>query len=479
MIKRSVLLLCAFVAGCATSPSTPRADLILVAVNVVDVEAGRVRPDHDVSIRAGRIVSVRPSVGGRSVAGVRTVDGRGKYVIPALWDLHVHLESLRPSDAPRLDPRSWQAPLAISYGVVGLRDLGSRTTDILTLRDAYAARRTAGAPAPILVAAGQAFSGKNPWGSPDHLLPVETPEQAKTAVQQQIARGVDLIKVHDFLAPDVYRAVVTTAREGGKAVTGHLRPFAGPLEAARLGQTGFEHLPTELLAYCGSHGERDTNAFYSGWYTGGPGYYERSMAKLHASHRDGCPAVFAALATLNVAITPTLSSRAPVSGRTSAAARRFLPPQYLRSCDQAKASREEVAEADRDAYTKMLVDVFRQLRDANVAILTGTDGVPEGCAIPGLILLDEMDALVAAGLSRSEVLRSATVYAARKAGVADAGVVSPGALADLVMLGGNPLEDFSVLEEPAGIVVAGIALDRDEVLELRQQAARYARSLRP
>lgn len=459
--------------------AAPSADVVVQAIHAVDIRSGSIAPNRDVYIEAGRITGVRVSKGVRPVAGARTVDGRGKYLIPALWDGHVHLESLKPDGAPRLDPQRWHAPLSMSYGVIGMRDMGSRTTDILALRVALRAKRSRGEPAPDLVAAGQAFSGKNPWGSPDHLLPVESAAQAEQLVQQQIALGVDLIKVHDFLAPHAYRAVVSAARQRGKSVAGHLRPYAGPLAAAELGHTGFEHLPPELLAYCGANGERDANAFYAGWFTGGPGYYERSMAKLFADNRTGCPALFARLATLEVSVTPTLSSRAPVRERTFLAATRLLPSGYLPSCRQTKAARAEVRTADADAYGAMLVAVMGELMQANITILAGTDGTPENCAVPGLILLDEMDALVGAGLSRPAVLRSATLDAALRFGVADAGEIRPGARADLVVLNGNPLEDFSVLAEPAGIVVAGAPLDRAAVLALREQAALYAQSLSP
>jgi imidazolonepropionase-like amidohydrolase len=473
-----VVLFVSLLASCVSGPSKAPADLLLRSINVVDIETGTVLRDRDVLIRAGRIEEVRASVAARPVTAPRIVDGRGQYLIPALWDAHVHLESLKPEGAPALDPQRWHVPLSMSYGVVGMRDMGSRTTDILALRAAFAAKRAAGHAAPILFVTGQAFSGKNPWGSPDHLLPTETPDEAERLVRQQIDRGVDFIKVHDFLAPDVYRAVVSTARQGGMAVSGHLRPYAGPLEAAKLGHTGFEHLPPELLAYCGVEGQRETDEFYGGWFTGGAGYYERSMAKLHAINRAGCPALFSALSTQNVSVTPTLSSRAPVRARTFAAAGRLLPPEYLQSCNQAKASREAVASPDVEAYLATVVDVIGELKAAEVALLAGTDGTPENCAIPGMIVLDELNDLVSAGLSRAEALQTATINAAQRLGEAESGVVKPGALADLVVLSGNPLEDFASLEEPDGLVIAGSYLDRKAVLALREEATQYVQSLR-
>lgn len=473
LLCASLLLLSA---GCATQVDRAPVDLVLRSVTVVDPDAGSVRPNQDILIANGRIREVR-TASRRDVAGARLVDAHGRFVIPALWDAHVHLESVRPQGAPRLDPQFWHAPIALSFGVVGMQDMGSRTTEILALRDAFRAKRAAGEPAPILRVAGQAFSGRNPWGSFDHLLVVETPEQAIKNVPAQISRGVDVIKVHDFLEPEVFEAVVQSAREGGMAITGHLRPYSGPVDSAEAGQTNFEHLPPELLSYCGRDGRDEAEKFYAGWYAGGSGYFERSMAALYAKNRSKCPAMFTRLAAMNVTITPTLSSRAPIAARTLAASRRFLPDAYMRSCTQTEAARKAASPADANAYGATVGAVLRGIEDAGAVVVAGTDGVPENCGVPGLVLLDELDGLVAGGLSRAQALQAATSRAAKKAGVADAGVIKEGALADLVILRDDPLRDFSTLEEPDAVVNAGRYIDRAELLALRERAAVYARSL--
>jgi imidazolonepropionase-like amidohydrolase len=463
--------------ACLASPPTSPADLVLKGVNVVDVETATVRVEQDVLIRHGRIQVILDSRDDRSLQSAQTVDARGQYLIPGLWDLHVHLESYTAPDAGKLDPRAWHAPLSMSYGVLGMRDMGSRTDDILALRDAFTRLRDSGEPAPMLRLAGRSFSGNQPWGTFDHTLTPQTPAEAAEMVKSQTARGVDFIKVHDFLTADIYRTIVQTARAGGMAVIGHLRSFSGPVESAALGHADFDHLPPELLAYCGANGERDTEAFYEGWYTGGPGYYEREMARLYS--RGGCVEMFKQLAAYNVSVTPTLSVRAPVHERTFATASRVLPVEQMKYCSEARTFRNAATDADAAAYQSMIGGVVRDLAHAGIDILTGTDGSAESCGVPGLILLDELDELVNAGLTRAQVLRAATLGAAHKAGVADAGDVSEGAVADLVLLGANPLDGFETLEEPTGIVSAGQYIGRGELLAMRDRAAAYARSLPP
>ena len=460
-------------ASCASAPAPPVSKgLLISSVAIVDTEAGAVSGPRDVIIRDGRIASISEAGSGCDGDICETVDGSGQYLMPGLWDLHVHLESYRAPEDPDLDPAEWYAPLAMSYGVLGLRDLGSRTDDILALRTNWTVQRQSGQPAPLLKVAGQSFSGKQPWGNFDHTLIPETPEQAGEMVRAQLARGVDFIKVHDFLEPEIYAAITQAAGTEERRVVGHLRPYSGPLESAAAGQRDFDHLPPELLAYCGPDGAAATYAFYDGWYTGGPGYYERAMAELYEP--AGCQRLFEALAAAGVSVTPTLSVRAPVRARAYEAAQRFLPdPQMLR-CTESKRFRD-AAGPSAEAYAGVIAEVMQGLVSARVDILAGTDGAGESCGVPGLILLDELDYLVEAGLSRQQALRAATRGAALKAGEPDLGYVSEGAAADLVLLAANPLDDLAALQEPSGLISAGAYIDRAGVLALRERAAQYAR----
>jgi Amidohydrolase family len=463
----------AAVAGCTSLPVKPNVEVVLItSVSLVDAEKGVVSEPRDVFIRDGRIARIAKAGNRCQSAGCRQVDGGSKFLMPGLWDLHVHLEAYSDPKNPDLAPSKWYAPLAMSYGVLGLRDLGSRTDKILALRSAWISQREMGEPAPLLKVAGQSFSGKQPWGTFDHTLIPETPEQAGEMVRMQLARGVDFIKVHDFLAPEIYAAVTQAAVAEGRGVIGHLRPYSGPLESAAAGQRDFDHLPPELLAYCGPDGEAATNAFYDGWYAGGPGYYERSMTALYKPAR--CKPQFDALAMASVSVTPTLSVRAPVRARTFDAARRYLPYGQMQKCSDSKRFRDD-AGPNLDAYLGMISNVVKELVSSEVIILAGTDGSPESCGVPGLILLDELQYLVDAGLSRQQALYSATRGAALKAGVPDHGRIVEGALADLVLLEGNPLEYLQTLEEPLAIISAGRHVSRAEILALREGAARYAR----
>lgn len=470
LTMRLMLLIAAFCAARPASAAPGDNELVIQGIRIVDTRTATASPPRDIYIRDGSITRITPA---RSATRARTrIDGRGKFVIAGLWDLHVHLESTPNPQLKPLDPMTWYAPIAMSYGVMGLRDLGSRMEPILKLRARFDDMRRQHQPAPILKVAGSSFMGPVRWGSFDHVFVAKSPDDATEEVRKHVAAGVDIIKVHDFLDPAIYHAITAEAARQGRAVTGHLRPYAGPVEAMAAGQRDFEHLQPELFSYCAANGQARAEKLYEGWYQGGPGNFERSMVALYDDF--GCKALFGTMGAGGATVTPTITSRMAPSARALAAAPRYLPTAQLERCRQYAESMKAVPAADSDAYRATVAKALSALRDAKVNLLTGSDGPPENCAVPGLILLDELDALVAAGLPRAEVLDAATRRAAAKAGVADSGRVAVGMAADLVLLSGDPLKDFAVLAEPDGLVVAGRAIDRAGVEAMRRAAGTAA-----
>lgn len=468
LLNAGLIVACLFagLAGCGERPAPPEtADLILRQVRIVDTAAGVSSAPVDVAVREGMIVRIGDLEGWEAV---RAINLSENYVLAGLWDLHVHLASNTLVGAGRIEPRDWYIPLSISHGVLGLRDLGSRTDEILALRQVLDEDRARGQPAPRLKVAGQSFSGRQPWGDFDHTLIPGTPEEAEAMAAAQIARGVDFIKTHDFLAPEIYKAITGAASTRGKRVVGHLRPYSGPLDSIGKGQRDFDHLPPELLAYCGPTGAQDTETFYAGWYTGGPGYYERAMAALFEP--DGCAALFHEMAAAGASVTPTLSVRAPVSDQLYEAAQVHLTGADRDSCDQARAASLSTPGEDRRAYEHMTSGVIRQLSAAGVLIGTGTDGSPRRCAVPGLILHEELRRLHEAGLSAAQVLDAATRVSARIAGAEQSGRVEEGYLADLVIVASDPLLSLGALDAITGVVAGGMFLDAVDLEKLRAGA---------
>lgn len=465
-----------FVAGCTSDAElSDPFDLAIRNVTIVNIETGDVQEKQTIAIRGRRIAHIGATRSRIDIRAVEEHDGNGAYLIPGLWDMHVHLRANTPEGEVTLEPARWHIPLALSYGVTGLRDLASNMDDILALREDMKARRLRGEAAPNMSVAGTLFSGPQPWGFVKHGTYPETEEEARAQVRNHIARGVDFIKIHDFLAPDIYRAIVAEAVAQDQWIVGHLRSDYGPLASIRLGQRDFEHIPPELLSFCRAGGKDRVRTFYNNWFKGGPDYFHRQMVGLYDA--EGCKALFAQLGTEGVTITPTLTLRKPVSEARFERAQAVLPTGHFALCE---AGRESEQQTDPDVYKRydaMMGAVVRTLADSQVTLLAGTDRPTYGCGVPGWDLVEELRTLVKAGLSHQEALSAATHLAAQKAGFADSGRIAVGAEADLILLTENPLKGFDDLDKPTAVISAGAYLSASDLQTLRKEAANYAHSL--
>ena len=207
----------------------PTADpLAFVGIDVVTMVPGQsVLRDQTVVIRQGRIAALGPRAGTPVDEPVRTVDGRGLYLMPGLADLHVHLEHF--DDPSVLD-------LFLAHGVTTVRNMDGRPR-ILEWRRQVEAGEVLG---PRIITAGPILDGDPPL-RPDNTA-VADPPAARAAVAEQAAAGYDFIKVYTNLSAEAYRAVFAAAAEHGLPVAGHVPRFLDPGDARKAGQASIEHL---------------------------------------------------------------------------------------------------------------------------------------------------------------------------------------------------------------------------------------------
>lgn len=221
--KPSVFLALAL-AACAQSRSSVPA-FSITHVSVVDVRAGATLPDQTVIVRGGRIAWVGPATQATLPRGAEVMDGRGKYLIPGLWDMHVHLDSAA------------LLPL-LRAGITRARDMGGDLEELIRWRARIATGQMQG---PRLVFAGPMLRGpraaadSGPWV-------IRTAEQGVRAVDSLALRHVDFIKVHENLSRDAYFAIAREARARHVPFVGHVAAALTPVEAATAGQKSIEHL---------------------------------------------------------------------------------------------------------------------------------------------------------------------------------------------------------------------------------------------
>jgi len=234
MKKIAICAVLLFSLGAELYAQTPaEAPLLSIThVNVVDVAAGSIQPDMTVVIQGNRIVKV----GKAKIHAAKTprvVNGRGKFLIPGLWDMHVH--TMFGDWIP--GGKEVSLPLFVANGVTGVRDMGGNLDTLLAWRKEIAAGTLIG---PRMMIAGPMLDGPKPR-FPDSVL-LTSPEQARKAVDDLKARGADFIKVQSFILRDEYFAVVDEAKKQHLVLAGHVPDVIRASEASDAGQKSIEHL---------------------------------------------------------------------------------------------------------------------------------------------------------------------------------------------------------------------------------------------
>lgn len=468
-----LLLLFAILLPAAASAADFPPPLLIAHATIIDGSGAAPQADADVLLRDGRIVAV-----GRALAAppeARRVEARNRYLIPGLWDMHAHL--LRKGR-----PEAY-FPLLIANGVVGFRDMGGDLgfEAIARLRREIADGSRLG---PRFYAPGPLLDGPYPT-LPTITRVVRNAGEAAQAVIELQRAGADFIKVYNRLPRDAYFALAATAQARHIAFAGHVPLAVSAREASQAGQKSIEHLFNVLFA-CSS--QEDVLMREKAQALASTDVDERRQLRAHylqAVLDSYDPAKAQALFTLfarnGTWQTPTLVQRRafafPDRAAPDAALLRYIPRDQRWRFDPRQDARLQGRDAARQALEQRYFDMDRAqispMLRAGVRFLAGSDS-PDGDAVPGFSLHDELAELVAAGLTPMQALQSATRNAAEYFGLRDAGVIAPGARADLVLLDADPLTDIHNTRRIDAVIVAGRLLQRAELQALLEQAAEAA-----
>lgn len=469
-------------------PDMPRpgvtGDFVVRNVSVVDVVGGRILPGRDVVIRAGRIASIATADPRNRHDGLMAIDGRGKFLAPGLWDMHVHSLKVSPQ---------YTHPLSIANGVTGVREMWG----CAGLPDSFVAcgddigRWRAGVRdgsrlAPRYIQRSS-FAINGPRGVPADApgdFRAATAEQAHALVAHHAADGVDLLKTYTELSPAAYAALAAQARMQGLAFAGHLPVRVSLPQALAAGQASIEH-PRLFLFEC----YRDAAAFRA--LPEPMRAYDTALrARLIDGHdRAHCMRQMAAMAQSQTWWTPTLQvlrmeARAHDPAFRDDPRLRYVPfvlRAGLWGPDADSAAQRAAAMPGRDVAGELYALAMRtvgQAHAAGVGILAGTDA-GDTYVFPGFGMHDELGELVRSGLSPADALRSATIRPAQFTGMAgDFGSVEVGKAADLILLEADPLADIGNTRRIAALFFNGRYLDRAALDALLEHALRQAGGVR-
>jgi Raf kinase inhibitor-like YbhB/YbcL family protein len=417
--------------------------IAITGVNVVDVESGRVLRHRTVVIEANRIREMGSADSIRPPAGAMIVDGDGGFLIPGLWDMHVHLAT------------EANVPLELfpAFGVTSVRDVGGPLADLVRLRELLRSGQVRG---PRLFMCGPVMDGQPPsW--PAAALVVESREDARMAVDHLAGEGVDCIKAYDRIGAEALTGLVEEAAAHRLPVLIHPPARMGVRRAAELGVRGVEHLHLGLP---------DLDAGVGPPGAGAPMLWDRQAALWAVFGSDvRANSLIEVLAERGVFLSPTLNIDAsnhyvPDAEQARHPDNRVLPANVAR--DWSVAARNTAVPVSPDAYDQALAGLATRrafvatAAAAGVPLLAGSGGPWLGTYVPGLSLHRELELLVEAGASPLEALRSATLHAAAFFEASDSlGRVAPGSIADLVLLEGNPLSDIRNTRQIRGVVLNG------------------------
>ena len=417
------------------SGGSPRdgGSVAISGVTVIRVESGASDTGMTVLLAGARIVEVGAADRVILPSGTAVLDGRGRFLIPGLWDMHSHVTHFGPA---ALD-------LYLASGVTTVRDMGANRFSLaVAWRDSIADGTLLGprmlVASPVverpewLAFARRAYSsaGASTETLEERFGPTSA-EEAIRWVDSVAAAGADHIKVRNWPAADVSLAIITRARELGLPVTGHAnRPF--PMA----GVATYEHGVFPPLT--GSAAQRD-----SMW---------RRFAAEGAAVVPTIAVAMERLQPLDSAIARIDPARNPLY--------RYVTPAKIADWRRAYEARRQEGPMDWEAMHAAELRNLREMRAAGVPVLAGSDGATP-FVFPGFGLHRELELLVTVGgLSPLEALQAATIFPARVAGMSDSlGAVRAGMVADLVLLEADPLADIRNASRIAAVVARGRVLD--------------------
>jgi imidazolonepropionase-like amidohydrolase len=467
-----LLLVLGILAGCA---KTEPAGTAITNVTVIDAANG-VRENQTVVFDGDQIISV--SSADTELRAAESIDGTGKFLIPGLWDAHVHLTY----DDRFIDI---MPALFLSYGITSVRDTGGLMHKMLPVVEGM---RVDGAIAPRVFFAGPLLDGNfvvyDGVSRPEIGVRNATPDDARQMIRDLKEQGVDFIKIYEMVRPDIFEAMVETAGELGLPIDSHV-PLSMRAGTAGPAVDSIEHLRNIELDCANNAPElHETRLELLRNPDGLSGYELRSS--LHSLQR--LPAIVNYDEERCDEVLDTLTSTIQVPTLRLGALN--LSPPFLKDDWQDALSRvpadvreewtaavKDVAENPVDDFTtfgEWALFLVGRMHARGVPVGAGTD-TPIFLSVPGFSLHSELEYLVRAGLSPLEAIRSATIRPAEFFSLQDEmGTIEASKKADLVLLDADPLEEISNTRRISAVVTKGNYYDIKALLSLVSESRQGA-----
>jgi imidazolonepropionase-like amidohydrolase len=430
-----------------------KAQFILEHINIVNVLDGTIAKDQTIRIEDGLIKSISRGTG----KGVKypVYDCSGKYIMPGLWDMHIH-------DGGDSSTRYEYIPLFLANGVTGVRDMWG-SEEMLKLRDEIKEGKVTG---PRMIVGSPIIDGAKPFFR--HSLSAKTPEQGRHYVDSLANAGYDFIKIYSLLREPVYLAIADECKKKSIPMEGHLPIEIGFEEAVEAGQRSFEHnfninrylIRKEKASLQWAHDYLDTvHVLQAAQFM-----VQTEPTGISAKDFYLSETVLDNMRKKRVAIVPTLTL---VQGRGIPSAQMVIQTQGL---NYVSGDFVDYWKHQEPIFPPELLKSFgaaaKFLMDKNILILAGTD-VNNPFCVPGFGLQQELINLHEAGLSNLQVIQTATINPARFLYMEKMlGTVTEGKFADLLILDENPLTDISNTQKIYAVIVNGKYISHSDITDM-------------
>ena len=457
-------------------------EVAFVNVNVIDVEAGVVHYDQIVIVEGGVITSMGDADHVDPPGGIEVVDGNDRFLMPGLWDMHVHLGNR--------SSHYFDAAAFVANGVFYVRDLSSDCRDCVLLRSIDEMRDMNArfhddewlGPDIVELSSG-IVHGPRGYGTPPepaYLAPL-TREDGIRAARFHVERGADFIKTYNSVPPPAYLGLIEEAERLGIYVGGHI-PWALTIdEAVAAGHRSVEHARYPLIDCAEDNaGWHETYRRFLDGADERPNLGEAYLAVLETTDEDGCDALFERWAAADSYYVPTHLTRLAEavaherSYLTDARSRYTMAPLIDNSWSRQSTGyaglfeeRPDIGEAYYEFFERG-VEVTARAHAAGVKVMAGTD-TSDLLIYAGFSLHDELALLAGAGISNADTLRTATVVPAEFVDRrATHGSIRVGQVGNLVLLDQDPLDDIENTTTIDAVFYRGRYYDRealDDILD--------------
>jgi imidazolonepropionase-like amidohydrolase len=423
-------------------------DYLITNINVIDVFNGKILEARNIGVTDERIVFVSKDPVA-SYEAVRLIDGKGKFIIPGYWDMHVHYWWNYASTTP----------LLLSNGIVGVREMFGNMNTVHLMRDLCKEGSVA---LPEIVSAGRIIDGiPASWQGSDTIV---NGNGAKEIIDLQVQEGVDFLKVYSNLDSASYWAIAREANNRNTPFAGHLPDKVSIWDGIKLKQKSFEHL-YGLVEGCSMH--QDTLRVLK---SKGQWISKEIVSFLYRSFNKRIfDSLSIVLAKSESWICPTLIALTgyfePIDFRNPRL--KYLPKDFVDLWRQNKAYDSLTRKRIKDFYL-FNESLIGPMQKAGVKFLVGSDFPNPNC-YPGFSFHEELQLLVKGGMTPKEALVAATynpaVYLRR---LKDYGTIEPGKIASMVLLDKNPLEDIRNSNEIYAVFFKGNFFSKDSLEDMKR-----------